>query len=100
MKMAISAGNRHTNTRKRPANRPKSNSKPRCRKCGKQYSLPEWIGFHPNNVQQGSRKSSDYLRHGEGNNVWDRCTVDPSDYEPGFPCLDGHMPRIKKSRQV
>lgn len=68
-------------------------SKHRCRRCGKCYSLKEWKPYHENNVPSeddwgNQRPQSRCLRHKDGNKVWDFCTVDPIDFEEGFPCLD------------
>ena len=42
------------------------------------------------------RPQNKYLWHGEGNQVWQHCTVSETDFEPGFPCIDKDMPRVKK----
>jgi hypothetical protein len=68
-------------------------SRHRCRRCGKCYSLREWQPYHENNIQSledwGDQKpSARHLRHKVGNKVWEWCTVDPGDFEEGFPCLD------------
>ena len=80
----------------------KTNSKPRCRRCGKEWSTPAWKNYHKNNIpndtDSSSRIQNRFLRHGEGNNVWGHCTVDESNIEIGFPCYEGKMPRRKKTR--
>jgi hypothetical protein len=73
--------------------RRRSHTKHRCRRCGKYYSLPEWRPYHENNILSvvdwgDQRTQSRYLRHKDGNKVWDSCTVDPADFEEEFPCLD------------
>ena len=47
----------------------------RCRMCGKQYALPEWLPFHD----------------GPHNEVWKNCIVDPQLYDEGFPVLTGRF---------
>jgi hypothetical protein len=82
-------------------------SKHRCRRCGKCYSLREWQPYHENNKQSledwGDRRpSARHLRHKDGNKVWESCTVDPIDFEEGFPCLDTskRMPPLRKKVKV
>ena len=75
--------------------RRRTNAKPRCRRCGKRWSLPEWKDLHkkPNNANNSQdRSQNQFLIHGSGNQVWDFCRVAESDYEEGFPRLDG-LPR-------
>ena len=80
-------------------------SKQRCRKCGKEFSLPEWVPFHVSNVADKSdwtgRAQSRALRNGKGNKTWDNCTVASDDYEDGFPVLDMNkrIPKRKKKRK-
>lgn len=79
--------------------RRRANAKPRCRRCGKQWSRPDWKDLHVNNVREraesNDRTQNRVLRHGDGNQVWDRCEVSPSEFEPNFPCCQGKMPRQK-----
>jgi hypothetical protein len=72
----------------------------RCRRCGKEYTIEPWRNYH---VRVTSRIHSDNTRpqnkslfHGEGNQVWDYCTVPKSDYEPGYPRLTGRLPRRRR----
>jgi hypothetical protein len=60
----------------------------RCRRCGKCYGLEEWKDLHGH---------WDY-RKGMENRVWELCTVDESDFEPGFPHLDLDKKMPRKSR--
>lgn len=77
----------------------RKNSSPRCRKCGKQWSLDQWKQFHkrpePAANTNDCRPQNKFLWHGDGNQVWQHCTVDEADYEPGFPCIGKEMPRVR-----
>ena len=77
-------------------------SKSRCRKCGKEYALPEWVPFHVNNVPSKEtwtgRPQDRNLKNSEGNKVWDICTVLASQYEVGFPALDPNKRMPKRRR--
>ena len=82
----------------------RSNAKHRCRKCGNVYTDPQWAHLHQNIVAErgeyaGGRPQCRVLRNGEGNKVWDNCQVDPKDYQPGFPCLEGEMPRRPRKKK-
>lgn len=83
-------------------NRPSKNARPRCRRCGKEWSLPEWKNKHTNKISDAAdwngRSQSRVLRHGEGNKVWDNCEVSSSEFSDGFPCLTGPMPKRKKAK--
>ncbi len=74
----------------------RSNAKPRCRKCGNEWSDPKWKPLHRNNIPNSqnwdTRSQNRVLRHSVGNKVWDVCRVEEKDYQDGFPCLDGKMP--------
>ena len=81
----------------------RNNSNLQCRRCGKEYALPEWKAYHINNKPReedwsGKRASSRHLRNGPNNRVWDHCIVDPVDFEPDFPILDmsKRLPKRKK----
>ena len=89
---------------KRRRKKRRKNSKLRCRRCGKQYALPEWKPYHINNKPLeedwgDKRASSRHLRNGLNNKVWDHCTVDPVDFEPGFPVYDPtrRLPQQRKN---
>lgn len=77
-------------------------SNPRCRRCGKQWSLDQWKQFHtrPEPVVDADdcRPQNKFLWHGEGNQVWQHCTVAEAEFEPGFPCIDKAMPRMSARR--
>jgi hypothetical protein len=91
-------------SRKRPKKKEKrSKALTRCRRCGKCYALPEWKVFHEDktvSVEEwgDKRAQSRHLRNSNGNKVWDLCTVDPAQFEEGFPCLDlsKRLPRLQK----
>ena len=71
----------------------------RCRRCGKYYALPEWLPFHKNKIlDEDDNKLGKYLRNGEGNKVWEMCTVDPADFEVGFPCSSKRLPKVKRKK--
>jgi hypothetical protein len=74
-----------------------------CRRCGKCCALPEWKAFHKDNTvtveEWGDKRAqSRHLRNSNGSKVWDLCTVDPAQFEEGFPCLDlsKRLPRLQK----
>ena len=96
--LARSAARGKTSQLKRSA----PNAKPRCRRCGKRWLTQGWIDLHENRIPDdtnwSARNQNRFLRHGEGNNVWDHCRVAESDFERGFPCYEGSMPRIKKKK--
>ena len=71
----------------------------RCRRCGKYYALPEWLPFHKNKIREVGVRSGRYLRNGKDNKVWDVCTVDPSDFDEGFPCMSKRLPSAKKRKK-
>jgi hypothetical protein len=70
----------------------------RCRRCGKHWNTEPWKDLHkrPSNGIRSNdpRPQNKHLWHGEGNQVWDHCKVDEKDFEPGFPCMSGPMPRV------
>lgn len=70
----------------------------RCRKCGHAYATLEWQDYHVHN-RIGTSESRFLRNVGEGNKVWDLCTVPENLYADGFPCLDGNMPRSKRVRR-
>lgn len=83
----------------------KKEIKHRCRRCGKYYALPEWRPYHENRIQQeglGNQRLGLHLHNGDGNKVWDNCTVNPADFEDGFPCMDlnKRLPRDRRKRPV
>lgn len=41
------------------------------------------------------KESIRHLRNIGDTKVWDLCTVPESDFEKGFPCLDGRLPRLE-----
>ena len=74
----------------------------RCRRCGKFYASQEWRSCHKNNIDNTKKSTNGkYLRNGEGNKVWDNCTVEEKDFEDGFPILDPTIPlrRVRRSRK-
>ena len=91
--------------RSRKRRKGRSNAKHRCRMCGNVYTDPRWAHLHLNIVADrgeytGGRAQCRVLRNGEGNKVWDNCQVDPKDYQPGFPCLEGDMPRRPRKKKI
>ena len=102
--LADDSGSDTDTPKRRPRKKRRKNSKPRCRRCGKHYTLPEWKSYHKNNKPTeedwgDKRASARHLRNGHNNKVWDNCIVDPVDFEPGFPCYDTkkRMPRLYKN---
>jgi hypothetical protein len=83
----------------------KRNFNQRCRRCGKCYALPEWRPYHPINkpsIEEFDPAKKPSVRHlrniGEGNKVWDLCTVPESEFEKGFPYVGKTMPRLPTKR--
>eukprot|EP00984_Skeletonema_dohrnii_P030402 scaffold21816_cov133-Skeletonema_dohrnii-CCMP3373.AAC.1 len=65
----------------------------RCRKCGQEYAHETWKPLHVMPMTEGG------LRNQDGGRVWDFCTVPANQYEAGFPCLEGNMPKRKKPKK-
>ena len=69
----------------------------RCRKCGREYRSDEWKAFHI----EPPVDTSDEKFTGEKNLRQNRpppqtyCTVPADQRAPGFPCLEGTIPRRK-----
>eukprot|EP00956_Cyclotella_meneghiniana_P031801 scaffold84980_cov33-Cyclotella_meneghiniana.AAC.2 len=78
--------------------RKRTNAKPRCRMCGKQWNTYPWRDLHRRDATESEVEANDIrpqtrcLRHGQGKQVWDYCRVARCDYEPGFPMLDTSKP--------
>ena len=90
----------NTTKRRKPL---RKGSMHRCRMCGQQYALPEWLPFHSNNKPSieewsGQKDAPRHLRNGPNNKVWKNCEVDPQLYDEGFPVLTGRMPPPKKRK--
>ena len=105
MQIAIAQGNHRPKKRKK-SNKPKARD--RCRRCGKEWSLPEWIQMHQIPVvhDDSQRKQNRNLRHQPGRMAHDYCTVPASSFEEGFQDgrylndLEKAMPRrTNKSRK-
>ena len=81
--------------------RKRKNSAPRCRRGGQERNTELWRHLHTRertgSVHENIRPQNQYLRHGQGNQVWDHCRVAECDYEDGFPCLDTSK-RLPKAR--
>jgi hypothetical protein len=79
--------------------RRRKNAAPRCRRCGKHWNIDPWKDLHKRQEiaidPNDPRPQNKYLWHGVNNQVWDHCKVGTKDYEPGFPCMSGRMPRLK-----
>jgi hypothetical protein len=64
--------------------------KQRCRRCGKEWNTPQWKASHERTTTNKKRP------HGAGDQVWDWCSVPESQYEFGFPQLEGIKRRVRK----
>ncbi len=71
------------------APRRRQNRHHRCRTCGKEYATTTWKPFHKTQTAHG-------LRNQDGTNTEISCEVPENQYEVGFPCLQGPMPRRKE----
>jgi hypothetical protein len=67
-------------------------TKQRCRRCGKEWNTPQWKPYHERTTTNKNQP------HGTGDQVWDWCSVPESQYEVGFPQLDGMKRRNRKAR--
>lgn len=81
----------------------KINDRPRCRKCGNPYAKGTvFAQYHKPNVANQSewmgRPQNRVLRHGEGKQVWERCSCPPDLYVKGWVWVDppGKLPKRKK----
>ena len=81
----------------------KINDRPRCRKCGNPYAKGTvFAQYHKPNVANQSewmgRPQNRVLRHGEGKQVWERCSCPIDLYVKGWVWVDppGKLPKRKK----
>eukprot|EP00986_Skeletonema_menzelii_P003893 scaffold1261_cov155-Skeletonema_menzelii.AAC.3 len=74
------------------ARRQKTNRRHRCRKCGQEFAHANWREYHhiETRVVNGNTLRDNTSK------VWDSCTVPEEFYAPGFPCIEGRMPKRKR----